>query len=219
LECWGEMVQGAAQNRAGRLDEARAHLEQAIKLAGMVPDHYSGVLASGELVQCLTRQGEFARALAVLDTGEQLRAQFQSGGDSYTHLVHGQAEAYLLQVEQAGPSQKEEWLRKAKRACRAALKQVKAFYPGAPEAMLLQGRYEWRRGKPEAARQWWSKSLAEAERMGMRYDEAMAHLEMGQRLGERTHLAKAEAIFAEIGAELHAPRQRELLQDNSERYA
>lgn len=68
--------------------------------------------------------------------------------------------------------------------------------------MLLQGRYEWLRGKPESARRWWNKCLAEAERMGMRYDEGMTHLEIGQRLGECEHLDKAEAIFAEIGAEL-----------------
>ena len=39
--------------------------------------------------------------------------------------------------------------------------------------------------------------------MGMRYDEAMTHLEMGQRLGERAHLAQAEAMFAVIGAQWH----------------
>ena len=202
LQCWGEMVQGIARNRSGHLDEARAHLERAVKLARIVPDHYSGVIASGELGQCLARQGEFAQAFAVLEAGEQLRAQYKTGGTSYTHLVHGQAEACLLQAEQASPTEKADWLRKANRACQSALKQVKAFHAGAPEAMRLLGRYEWLRGKPGAARQWWLKSLAEAERMGMRYDAGMAHLELGRRLGERAHLDRAQAILTEIGAEL-----------------
>jgi hypothetical protein len=40
-----------------------------------------------------------------------------------------------------------------------------------------------------------------AEEMGLRYDLGMTYREMGHRLKDRTHLKKAEAIFAEIGAE------------------
>jgi tetratricopeptide (TPR) repeat protein len=211
LECWGEMLQGLARIRTGHLDKARAHLERTVNIAMKVPDYYVGVLATGALGQCLARLGEFAQAQQVLENGAQLRAKYKGVGDAYTHLVHGQAETYLLQAEQASPSEKEEWLQKANRACQAALKQVKAFRPGAPEAMLLRGRYEGLRGKPEAARQWWNKSLAEAERIGMRYEAGMTHLEIGQRQGERAHLEKAEAIFAEIGAELDLAKARELL--------
>jgi hypothetical protein len=39
----------------------------------------------------------------------------------------------------------------------------------------------------------------------------MIHLEMGQRLGDRTHLEKAERVFAEIGAELDLARTKKLL--------
>ena len=78
--------------------------------------------------------------------------------------------------------------------------------------MLFQGRYEWLRGKPAAARQWWNKSLAEAERLGMRYEAGRTHLEIGQRLGERQQLEKAEKVFAEVGAELDLGKVRKLLQ-------
>ena len=61
--------------------------------------------------------------------------------------------------------------------------------------MRLQGIYEWLTGKRAAAQQWWLRSLAEAERMGLGYDVAMTHFEMGQRLGERTHLEKAEDVI------------------------
>ena len=76
---------------------------------------------------------------------------------------------------------------------------------------MLQGRYEWLRGKPAAAQKWWRRSLALAEEMGQRYALGMTHLEMGQRLGERAHLERAEAIFAEIGAEWDLARAREAL--------
>ena len=39
----------------------------------------------------------------------------------------------------------------------------------------------------------------------------MAHLEMGRRLGETSHPERAEAIFAEIGAEWDLAQAREAL--------
>ena len=66
--------------------------------------------------------------------------------------------------------------------------------------MRLQGTFDWLSDKPAKARKWWHKSLAEAERRGLRYDVGMTHWELGYRLGERAHLEKAEALFAEIGA-------------------
>jgi hypothetical protein len=45
----------------------------------------------------------------------------------------------------------------------------------------------------------------------MRYELGRTHLEMGQRLGDRADLEKAEAIFSRIGVELELARARELL--------
>ncbi len=79
--------------------------------------------------------------------------------------------------------------------------------------MRQQGTLEWLRGSSAAARVWWEKSLAEAKAMGMSYDLSMTHLEMGRRLRERAQLEKAEAVFAEIGAEWGLARAREALAD------
>jgi hypothetical protein len=46
----------------------------------------------------------------------------------------------------------------------------------------------------------------------MRYELGMTHLEMGQRLKDRNHLEKAEAIFAEIGGEFDLAQTRKLLE-------
>jgi hypothetical protein len=51
-------------------------------------------------------------------------------------------------------------------------------------------------------------------RMGLRYDEGMALMEMGKRLGERAHVEQAEAIFAEIGAEWCLAQARALLAES-----
>jgi len=91
----------------------------------------------------------------------------------------------------------------------------RAFRPGLPEAMCLQGTYEWLRGKPAAAPKWWQRSLLLAEEMGQRYGIGMTHLEMGRRLGERAHSERAEAILAETGAEWDLAQAREAIEGMS----
>jgi len=44
----------------------------------------------------------------------------------------------------------------------------------------------------------------------------MAHLEIGQRLGDRNHPECAQAIFAEVGANLYLAHVREALSEISE---
>jgi hypothetical protein len=49
-------------------------------------------------------------------------------------------------------------------------------------------------------------------RNGIGYDEAMIHLEMGCRLGERAHLEKAAVLFKEMGSDRNYGRAREALE-------
>jgi hypothetical protein len=81
-----------------------------------------------------------------------------------------------------------------------------------PEALRLQGVYEWLTGKQALAHKHWRRSLALAEEMATRYDLAMTHFEMGKRLNDEEHLKQAEAIFAEMGAEFDLAETRKLLQ-------
>ena len=92
-----------------------------------------------------------------------------------------------MAAEQSEESGRADLLKKAKSSCRAALKQGKAFRPGMPEAMRLQGTYEWLRGRSAAALKWWQRSLALADEMGHGYDVGVTNLEMGQRLHRRAH--------------------------------
>jgi hypothetical protein len=79
------------------------------------------------------------------------------------------------------------------------------------EAMRMKGTYEWLKGRLSSAEKWWQRSLKRAEELGMSYELGMTHLEMGQRLNDRSHLQKAEAIFTEIGAEFDLAQARKLL--------
>ena len=79
--------------------------------------------------------------------------------------------------------------------------------------MLHQGTCEWLNDRPAPANKWWKQSLRITEEIGMRYRLGMTHLEMGRRLQDRSHLAKAEKIFIEIGAEFDLAETRMLLQE------
>ncbi len=214
VACWGLAVQGFVQQRLGQFDEAIAALREALELAEEIADLTWCISTSADLGRCYLGQGNLAKALAALDRSLAFYAPYL-GGDSYASLRNGLADAYLSAAEQCGQAEKADWLKTAKQACKDARKQGKAFRPGLPEAMRLQGTYEWLRGKPSAAQKWWQRSLSLAEEMGQRYDVGMAHLEMGRRLGERSHLECAATVLAEIGAEPGACRAREALGEAS----
>ena len=212
LWCWGEARQGMILRRQGKLDEAVVSHQKALELAKVIPDYIFQTIAGAELGLCFLRQGDWRSALSQLETSQHVAVEHQVMEPySRAALLNGLAEAYLFAIEHGAPSEKSTWLNKAKRACRAATKYSSVCQPLVPKSMRLQGTYEWLSGKPTAAQRWWQKSLAEAERMGLRYDLGEIYLEMGTRLSERTYLEKADAVFAGIGAQLELAKARELL--------
>jgi hypothetical protein len=114
-------------------------------------------------------------------------------------------------AEQAEPAERGAMLKKAKLACRRALKQCRLDRAALPSAYRLQGTYEWLRGKPEAAQKRWQHSVALAEELGARHDLGRAHLEMGTRMGNPVFLQQAEAIFRDIGANWNLAQVQELI--------
>lgn len=213
VQCWGLSTQGAGLRRLGQLDEAITVLREAVALAKAIPDYSIQIAADGDLGRCYLHQGELKQALSVLQRSQQVYVEYGTGWGANTPFCNGLAEAYLLAAEQRDKTERANWLKKARRACKDALKLGKAFRPALPEAMRLQGTYEWLKGKPGVAQNWWQRSLALAEEMGQRYDLGMTYLEMGQRLKERIHLERAEAILVDIGAKWDLARAQEALRD------
>jgi class 3 adenylate cyclase/tetratricopeptide (TPR) repeat protein len=212
LESSGEMVQGLACKGIGDLDQAADHLRRSIELGAKSSFHYAGLVSGGELAQCLLRGGEMDGAASALEAAEKLRPRYLSpGGNAFIPLIHAQAERFLLGVERSSGPERDQWLRQAGPACQDGLKRIKFFRLAGPEAMLLQGRFDWLGGRTSTVRDWWNKSAREAARLGMRYDEGLAHAEMGSRLSDRAELEKAAAIFTDIGARRDLARTTELL--------
>jgi tetratricopeptide (TPR) repeat protein len=195
----------------GGFAEAIIDLKKVIELAEAVPDHRFRAMAGGDLGKCYLRQGDLGQALAILEENEHYRARYKMKRP-FPILRNGLVGAYLLAAEQSGKNERENWLKKAGRSCREALREGKKYRIGLAEAMRLKGTYEWLKGKPVVAQKWWQQSLAVAEEIGMRHELGLTYLEMGQRLKDRAHLEKAESIFAEIGAEWDLAKVQEALQ-------
>ena len=209
---FGLLALGSTLLQTGALDEAVAHLQTAIQLCEAAPDYQGLPLARSDLGQCYLRQRKLADALAILEATHQLMVQHGLRGPLFAPVYNTIAEAYLVAVEQADDGERSVLLRKAEHACQTALKQGKHYRAELPGASRWQGTYEWLRGKPGHAEKWWQRSLAAAEELGMPYELGRTHLEMGQRLGDRAHLERAEAIFAAMGAKWDQAKAREILQ-------
>ena len=137
-------------------------------------------------------------------------AQFLTGSASWvSYVMDGYmsiAEVWLELWAVAGPSTPEasERRKKARWACRELRKYSRMFSAGLPRALYLHGRWKWQSGKARAAYRAWKKSLLKARSIGMPYDEALAHLELGLH-GARDsvaieHLRGAREIFTRLGA-------------------
>ncbi len=210
-QCWGLSRQGFAQRGLGKIDEAIASLQAGMEIARSIPDYLTYVDSGGELGHCYLRQGELAQAFTIFEECRRRSVeQNLMKSPVITRSRNGLAEAYLLAAEQSDKNDNGDWLKKAERACRDALKQGQAYPPGAPEAMMLRGRYEWLRGKHAAAQKWWQRSQDMAEELNVRYDLGRTLLEMGQRLNECEYLERAEIIFTETGSAWELVRVREI---------
>ncbi len=93
----------------------------------------------------------------------------------------------------------------AGRSCKALARYTRVFPIGQPQLWLYRGLYAWLDGKRPQAQTAWARSLAAAERLGMRYDQARAHAMIASHLpidhqARPGHLAKAIDLFTQIGA-------------------
>ena len=209
--CWGLVEKGRVQRWRGRWEEARAALTRGAEVATAIPDSWTHAQVYGELGQLYLGQGDLEQALSALREGQRLRRKYRVRYVHATPVINGWAEAQLQAAERGDGAERRDWLKKGRQACQDSLKHCRIYRGGLPEAMRLQGTYEWLEGKSSAARKWWERSTDQAEELGQPYDLGRIHLELGCRLDDRTHLENAESIFAEIGAEWDLAQARKAL--------
>ncbi len=96
--------------------------------------------------------------------------------------------------------------RRARRACRALRRFARVCPFAWPRAWRCEGIASWLAGHRKKALRAWARSLEAARRYAMRYDEGLAHLELGRHLPEgdpnaQAHLEQACCLLRELGAE------------------
>jgi len=210
---WGMQGLGRLLWQAGDLERSAAHLEKAIELLSRVPDYPNVAVTNGDLGMCYLRQGKLGEALAILESGRRLIADRALRGIVLTRIYGSLAEAHVVAFERARGVERVGGSARAKRACRAALKQSKVDRKGAATAYRCQGTYEWLNGKAGRARKWWDRSLAVAGELGDRYEAGLTQMEIGKRTRDDAALHRAEALFSEVGARLDIGVVQRLLRE------
>lgn len=216
VKCWGLWVSGMTQYGAGRIDEAISNLSQAMEIAKSVPDALLSGLAAGYLGKCYIRRENLSAAMGTFREAKEFVKLHKGPKLSKCFLSPGMAEAFLTAAERSDGADRRRWLKESKQACREALRiSTRYFRPSLPEATRFKGTYEWLQGRSSAAQKWWTRSLEQCQKIGMRYQEGLTHLEIGRFLRDMAHLQQAETVFAEIGAEFDLARTKRLLESLS----
>lgn len=198
---WGLSERGTCLWMAGNLDDAVSHLRRALELFQGVPDYVNAVVTGSSLGRCHLLQGRLQEALSMLEESSHLVIAKGIIGFDRSQPRVPLAEVYLALAETAEGATRSGWLRKAKTACRAALRQTRADTELTPGALRVRGTYQWLEGRRAAAAHSWQLALAAAERLGARHELGLISQEMGRRLNDRRYLEQAQLIFSEIKAE------------------
>jgi class 3 adenylate cyclase/tetratricopeptide (TPR) repeat protein len=198
--CWGLLGLGVTKKRQGRIDEAISDLTRAIEISEKVPDFHTQVAASGWLGRCYAASGELELALEILESSQEVLST-QGVVIEKAILGNGFSETYLAYAERSSGRDRQAWMKKAKVSCSYSLKAARIYRPPLADAMMFQGRYEWLKGNASGAQKWWTKALEETRQKGDRYEQGIVHMEIGNRLGDRSHLEQAESLLDELGAE------------------
>jgi class 3 adenylate cyclase/tetratricopeptide (TPR) repeat protein len=199
---WGGIGSAESLYRRGRIDEAIDQLHAVLRDLERSPDRAEELRAQGLLALALDDRGETELADLAASRAAALIAGLAAPTAHY--LLEGYAAVAELRLRRAasggGASARED----AERACAAMRRFARLFPIGTPRSLLLTGRASWLRGDRAGAFRRWTEGLVQAERSGMRYDQARLHLELASHVQDAArrseHLAFAIAIFRELGA-------------------
>ncbi len=203
----------------GRIDEAFERfeaLEQANTKSDLANNNVvvNGIVAIGHL-----RRGSKAAARTAAD--ETMKWIRQLGTFSF-YLMTGHSapvEVYLELWESArreAPSDVDGLRQSALEALAQMRSWAKSFPVGEPRARLFAGQVHWLSDRPSKARASWLSALERSRALGTPFEEALVCHELG-RTGvlppgdARSHLERAQSLFAELGCEHHQARTEDAL--------
>jgi hypothetical protein len=90
---------------------------------------------------------------------------------------------------------------RARRAIDATADLGRLHVEGLAQAACWRGTFEWLSDKPTAARQWWQRSVAHAEKLNATCLLARTYVEIGRYAGDDDAVQQGRALYASVGAE------------------
>jgi tetratricopeptide (TPR) repeat protein len=145
--------------------------------------------------------GDHAAAREAMASAERLVSQ-QAPAPPHYVAVYWIARVRLAQrlLEQAIASKDGGAVRRWRRVCKrdlwAAARNARRYALGRAEILMLQGRQCWLEGRRRRAVRSWQASIAEAQRLGSRLDEARARFQLGSSLLEAGDRSSTETGLA-----------------------
>jgi class 3 adenylate cyclase/tetratricopeptide (TPR) repeat protein len=201
-QVWACIGWAECELRGGRTNQAARLLETALELLIEHPDRAEQIRAYGLLAVVRLRQGKTEAAQQAASSAASLIRRLKRPTSFYLLEGYaGVAEVYLSLWENGQDSR--EIRQAAQRACLALRRFARVFPIGKPRARLWQGRLAQLSGRTEWAQAAWRAGLVSAERLGMPYEAALAHAELGRHgAGEpqrQWHLEQAQTLLHKLG--------------------
>ncbi|MBV8665483.1 MAG: AAA family ATPase [Burkholderiaceae bacterium] len=200
----------------GRIAIWDGDYEGAIRELGSAIDIYA---VTGNVSSSVSALCEMARSHIMIgnfDEAEKWTAEIDAidlsllRGSLATWAIMGKAQVLLMLAESGREASRNRFLVAAAEACRVATRYAKRIKDyGCVESLRLEANLAWLQGKRGKAEALWHKALIDAEQKGYKPVLADTNLDLGQRLGRRDNLLKAQALWAEIGS----PAKVAIIQD------
>jgi tetratricopeptide (TPR) repeat protein len=171
------------------------------------PQQMLHVLALGARAEAQVRAGALADAASTLARGESMLGRMGLGQAIPYHVSFFDTARFLFEVatlEASGTAPA--GLRRSRAKALATVGKVASRRP---QVYRLAGREAWLRGRRKAALRWWGRSLAEAERLAARPEQARTWHELAVRLApdargpDGRSGAECASAAADLYRELH----------------
>jgi class 3 adenylate cyclase/tetratricopeptide (TPR) repeat protein len=207
IEGWALLEQAEIALLEGELDGAFGFLNRAGELSAKFGRTeviwYNGLLGVAHL-----RGGKPTQAREAAGKAQKVISESPPNAYYLLEAYAGVAEVSVTLWDPAAPAS-DDTTKAAQKAARQAVKSLKKFarsFPiGAPRALLWEGAYEHKAGKPVVAQTAWEQALKEAQRLAMPNEQALAHYRLGHLVegddaARADHIQRAGEIWTELGA-------------------